>query len=62
MKVGVIVGSMGKNHARVYSEIAELVGIADINERNGKRVARRFNAEYFKDYRDLLGRSARFYI
>ena len=61
MKVGVIVGS-GKNHARVYSEIAELVGIADINERNGRTVARRFNAEYFKDYRDLLGKSARFYI
>ncbi len=55
MKVGVIgVGSMGKNHARVYSEIAELVGIADINERNGKRIAKRYNAEYFKDYHDLL--------
>ena len=55
MKVGVVgVGSMGMNHARVYSEIAELVGIADINERNGRAVARRFNAEYFKDYHALL--------
>jgi hypothetical protein len=30
MKVGVVgVGSMGMNHAHVYSEIADLVGIAD---------------------------------
>ena len=56
MKVGVIgVGSMGMNHARVYSEIADLVGIADINEKNGKRIAKRFGVEYFKDYHDLLG-------
>lgn len=53
---------MGMNHARVYSEISDLVGIADINEKNGKRIARRFGAEYFKDYHGLLGRSARFYI
>lgn len=34
LKVGVIgLGAMGKNHARVYSELpdAELVGIADAN-------------------------------
>ena len=55
MKIGVVgVGSMGMNHARVYSEIADLVGIADINERNEKRVAKRFNIEYFKDYHALL--------
>ena len=44
MDVGVIgVGSMGINHARVYSEIANLVGISDADEATGKRVAGRFN-------------------
>jgi UDP-N-acetylglucosamine 3-dehydrogenase len=55
MKVGVVgVGSMGMNHARVYSEIADLVGIADINEKSGKRITRHFGTKYFKNYHDLL--------
>jgi predicted dehydrogenase len=40
--VGVIgVGSMGQNHARVYSEIANLVGIADTSKENSEKVADR---------------------
>ena len=37
MKVGVIgVGSMGKNHARIYSEMegVELVGVVDTDEKD----------------------------
>src|SRR5207247_9972384 len=42
MRVGVIgVGSMGQNHVRVYSEIAELVGIADTAVKAGGLVTNR---------------------
>jgi len=55
MKVGVIgVGAMGQNHARVYSEIAELTGIADPDLRAAGVVANRFNVSMFADYRELL--------
>ena len=55
MKVGVVgVGSMGKNHARIYSEIAELVGVADPREEEGKALAKRLNTDYFKDHRQLI--------
>ena len=55
MDVGVIgVGSMGINHVRVYSEIANLIGISDVDEATGKRVAGRFHTRYYKDYRRLL--------
>ena len=37
IKTGVIgVGSMGQNHARVFNEISDLVGIAKILMRNNK--------------------------
>ncbi len=52
------VGSMGKNHARVYSEMpnVKLVGIADLDEESGKEYARIFNTDYYKDYRELFGK------
>ncbi len=55
MRVGVIgVGSMGQNHARVYSEIADLVGIADPDVKAGGPVSNRFNVSYFTDLGHLL--------
>ena len=54
-KMGVIgVGSMGKNHARVYSEIAELVGVSDVNKESADMVAGKFGVEAFSDYKELL--------
>lgn len=52
------VGSMGKNHARIYSEMpnVELVGIADLNEEQGREYANQFNTKYFKDYKELIGK------
>ena len=52
------VGSMGKNHARVFSEIpnVKLVGLSDINEETAREYAKKFNTEYFKDYKDLFGK------
>ncbi len=50
------IGSMGKNHARVFSEIpnVKLVGLSDINEETAREYAKKFNTEYFKDYRKLF--------
>ncbi len=52
------IGSMGKNHARVFSEIpnVKLVGLSDINEETAREYAKKFNTEYFKDYRELFGK------
>lgn len=49
------VGSMGKNHARVYSNIdgTKLVAISDINE-EAKNIAEKFNAKYYKDYEEMI--------
>ncbi len=55
MRVGVIgVGAMGQNHARVYSEIADLVGIADPDVKAGGTVSNRFNVSYYTDPTHLL--------
>ncbi|MFQ5910016.1 MAG: Gfo/Idh/MocA family protein [Thermoplasmata archaeon] len=55
LRVGVIgVGSMGQNHARVLSEVADLVGVADTDSDTGRRVAQRFSIEWFQNYEDLL--------
>jgi predicted dehydrogenase len=50
------VGSMGRNHARVYSELdaAELVGVADVNLDAAEGIARRFGGRAFADYRQML--------
>lgn len=55
VKVAVIgVGNMGKNHARVYSEVADLIAISDINEKLGKEVAKRYNVKFYSDYKKML--------
>src|SRR3989449_7036823 len=55
MRVGVIgVGSMGQNHARVYSEIADLVGIADPDVKAGGAASNRFNVSYYTDTAHLF--------
>ncbi len=55
MRVGVIgVGAMGQNHARVYSEIADLVAVADPDEKVGGLAMNRFDAAYYASYQDLL--------
>ncbi len=45
---------MGQNHARVFSEMAELVGVADSDLVVGASIARRFNTKYYNDYQELL--------
>lgn len=55
LNVGVIgIGSMGQNHARVYSEIANLLAIADPNKKAASVIKKRFNINAFNDYKELL--------
>lgn len=57
IKVAVIgAGNMGKNHARIYSEMnnVELIGVVDLNETIGREIAGKFNTNYFSDYKEIL--------
>ena len=57
IKTAVIgVGSMGKNHARVYSELPEanLVAVSDANPATAEAIGKTFGAAAYSDYRELL--------
>jgi UDP-N-acetylglucosamine 3-dehydrogenase len=55
MKVGVIgVGAMGQNHARVFSEISELVGVTDAVPEQAAKVASRLGTKAYTTVDDLL--------
>ncbi|HVO77385.1 MAG TPA: Gfo/Idh/MocA family oxidoreductase [Methanomassiliicoccales archaeon] len=55
LKVGVIgVGSMGQNHARIYSEIAQLEGVYDLDAVQSKKVAARLGTKSFGSVKELL--------
>ena len=57
LKVGIIgVGTMGRRHARVYSELSdvELVGVSDTNAKTAILVAGKYRTVPFTDYKDLL--------
>lgn len=57
IRVAVIgVGAMGRNHARVYSEMpdVELIGIADADTRLAESVSKRCACQAYSDFRQLL--------
>lgn len=57
INVGVIgVGAMGYNHARVYYRLEEanLMAVSDISSRTLNKISKRYNADGFKDYKDIL--------
>jgi UDP-N-acetylglucosamine 3-dehydrogenase len=57
LKVAVIgVGSMGKNHARVYSELpeAQLVGVTDSDAETARRVGQALGVPGYQNYRQML--------
>jgi UDP-N-acetylglucosamine 3-dehydrogenase len=57
LRVGVIgTGSMGQNHVRVYSEIADLIGVYDAVKEQSRKVADRFSVGSFDNLDDLLDR------
>ncbi len=55
MRVGVIgVGAMGQNHARVYSEIANLVGVTDAIPEQAKKIGERLGVTPFESADALM--------
>jgi UDP-N-acetylglucosamine 3-dehydrogenase len=59
LRVAVIgVGTMGKQHARVYTEIpgVELVAVADPDEDRTAEIVRRYKVKAYADYREMLRR------
>ncbi|MBN1887082.1 MAG: Gfo/Idh/MocA family oxidoreductase [Thermoflexales bacterium] len=57
LKVAVIgVGAMGRNHARVYSELpdVELAGVADSDEQAAQAVAGRLSTRAYTNYLEML--------
>lgn len=57
LNAGVIgVGSMGRNHARVYAQMADvnLVALADNDEETLNSIARTYKANAYVDYRAML--------
>jgi len=48
---------MGKNHARIYSELSnvELAGVSDADYGRAQGVAKKHHSKPFADYRELLG-------
>jgi len=45
---------MGKHHARIYSQIAQLVSISDVDEQTGKNIGKKYNIHYYQDFRKML--------
>jgi len=61
LKVGVIgVGSMGRNHARVFAELpnVSLVAVADVDPMALYKVARTYRARPYTDYRAMLDKES----
>lgn len=57
LKVAVIgVGAMGRNHVRSYSTLngIKLVGVADVNERQGRKIAKSYHTKFYASYLDLI--------
>lgn len=55
MNVAVLgVGSMGQNHARVFSELANLVCVCDGRQEQAEKIAKKFNTKWYIDYHDVL--------
>ena len=55
LNVGVIgIGSMGQNHVRVYSEIANLLGVSDADPELVNKICGKFKVKGYEDYRELL--------
>ncbi len=48
------VGNMGRNHARVFSQISNLVAVADINKNRAHEIAKLHNCNYYSNYNDML--------
>ena len=61
LKIAVVgVGHLGKEHARVYSQLpnVELVGVVDIDEEQGRAVAKRLDTNFYSSVEELDGKAS----
>lgn len=59
LNVAVIgVGHLGRHHARLYAAMPDvkLVGVSDTNEERGQSIAQEYGSQYFRDYKQLIGK------
>jgi len=62
LKVAVIgTGHLGSLHTKIYSLIRKkqrisLVGVCDVKKKTAKDIAKKYNTDYFTDYKDLIGK------
>lgn len=57
LKVAVIgVGHLGKEHARVYTELpgVTLIGVVDIQTEQAEKIAQRYHTKCFSNYKEIL--------
>jgi UDP-N-acetylglucosamine 3-dehydrogenase len=55
LRVGVIgTGSMGQNHARIYSEMGCLAGLFDVDAEAATNVSKRFGVNHYSDMDSLI--------
>jgi predicted dehydrogenase len=57
LKIAVIgVGHLGKEHARIYSDMPDvsIAGIVDISKKKGEEAAKRYNTRYYSSYKEIL--------
>ncbi len=49
-------GHLGSKHVKVYSQLknVHLVGVCDIDEERGRKVAKKYRTTYYKNYHDLF--------
>ncbi|MCF6155235.1 MAG: Gfo/Idh/MocA family oxidoreductase [Candidatus Brocadia sp.] len=61
LKVAVVgVGHLGKEHARVYTELpgVELVGVVDIQRKQAEKIARQYNTQCFSNHKEIIDKVA----
>ncbi len=59
IKVAVVgVGHLGKEHARVYTELpgVELVGVVDVQRNQAEKIARQYHTQSFSNYKEIIGK------
>jgi len=50
------VGSMGKNHVRIFSELKKvnLIAVCDINGKNAREISRMYKTKYYSNHKQLI--------
>ncbi len=62
LKIAVIgTGHLGSLHTKIYSLIKKkqnisLIGVCDVKKKTAKDIAKKYNTDYYTDYKDLIGK------